>query len=57
MVTDFEVNELCGVYKEMDKDGKKKMLLMAKQLLGVQVVKEDQKIPIDNCGFNFHKKV
>jgi hypothetical protein len=42
MVNDLEINDLCEIYREMDTDGKKKMVLMAKKLLGVQLVGKDQ---------------
>jgi hypothetical protein len=51
MVTDFEVNELCGVYKEMDKKGKEKMVLMARELLGVQLVGKEQEGNIEELKF------
>jgi hypothetical protein len=42
MADDSEIADLSEVYSEMDTDGKKKMVWMAKQLLSVQLVGKDQ---------------
>jgi hypothetical protein len=57
MVTDFEVNELCWVYKKMDKKGKEKMVLMAKKLLGVQLVENEQEGNIEELKLKNEKSV
>jgi hypothetical protein len=42
MVNDSEITDLSAVYSEMDTEGKKKMVWMAKQLLNVQLTGKGQ---------------
>ena len=39
-----QVIELCGVYGEMDDEGKKLMVKMAGKLLGVQKILDEERI-------------
>jgi hypothetical protein len=44
MVEDSEITDLSDVYKDMDSDGKKTMVWMAKELLTVQLVGSGENI-------------
>jgi hypothetical protein len=43
MVDNSEIADLSAVYSEMDANGKKKMVWMAKRLLSVQLIGKSQK--------------
>jgi hypothetical protein len=43
MVDDSEITDLSEVYSEMDADGKKKMVWIAKQLLSLQLAGKGKK--------------
>ena len=46
-----QVTELCGVYGEMDDEGKKQMVKMAGKFLDVQRILDDEREPsIDKDG-------
>jgi hypothetical protein len=42
MVNNSEIADLSEIYNEMDTEGKKKIVWMAKQLLSVQLVGKNQ---------------
>lgn len=48
MVDSSEISELTEVYKEMDNSGKKKMVIMAKNLLNVQQIGKGENDPLNN---------
>jgi hypothetical protein len=45
---DFEIDDLAGVYKEMDKEGKKKMVMVAGKLLNAQKIFENEEEMIED---------
>jgi hypothetical protein len=43
MADNLEIADLSKIYNEIDADGKKKMVWMAKRLLSVQLIGKEQK--------------
>jgi hypothetical protein len=50
MVDDSEINDLSKVYKEMNPDGKKKIIRVAKKLLDGQLLLKDEGLKNESNG-------